>query len=203
VRLLCCPGPLRSTAVAVGLAVTVLLTGCSAGAEKPTGGGIEGLVVAQSDPSHEHTTAPQTYPRTPPVGGPHWPPQAEGVLGWLRCGVYDTPVPDEFVVHSEEHGAVWLTYRPGAAAADVAALTALAGLRPDYVVVSPYPGQPQPFMASTWGAQLGVASSDDPRLAEVVRRYAGGGQGGEQGADCAGGTLPAAAEAAQRAVTAQ
>ncbi len=177
----------------------LLLTGCSAGAERPAATGIEGVVVQQDDPSHTHTTAPQTYPQTPPVGGPHWPPQAEGVLGWLRCGVYDAPVPDEFAVHSEEHGAVWLTYRPGAAAADVAAVAALARIRPDYVLVSPYPDQPQPFMASTWGAQLGVDDAADPRLAAFVRAYAGGGQGSEKGADCAQGTLPRPAEEALRA----
>lgn len=177
----------------------LLLTACSAGAAKPAPSGVDGVVVQKTDPSHDHTTARQTYAQTPPVGGPHWPPMAQGVRGWLRCGVYPAAVPNEFAVHSEEHGAVWLTYLPGTPAADVAKLVALVGLDRDYVLVSPYPGQPQPFAASTWGAQLTVTSAGDPRLAEFVRTYAGGGQGSEKGADCAHGTLPAAALAAQRA----
>lgn len=179
----------------------LLLTGCSAGASRPDaapsgGTGIVGVVVQSTDPSHEHVTKRVTYPQTPPVGGPHWPPSAYGAVGWLRCGVYDAPVPDEFAVHSEEHGAVWLTYRPGASAADVAALTALTRSHPDYTLVSPYPGQPEAFAASTWGAQLAVASATDPRLQQFVDLYAGGGQGSEKGADCAHGSTPAQAEKA-------
>jgi hypothetical protein len=113
----------------------------------------------------------------------------------LRCGVYTEPVPNEFAVHSEEHGAVWLTYLPNASPADIATLGALANGQ-KYVLVSPYPGQPGAFMASTWGAQLSVDKADDVRLKEFVTAYAGGGQGGEKGADCINGTLPAAAKAA-------
>lgn len=160
---------------------------------------IPGVVLLTTDPSHAHTTERQTYPQMPPVGGPHWPPSAFGVLGWLRCGVYDVPVPAEFAVHSEEHGAVWLTYRPGTAAADVRALAELAGLNTGYVLVSPFSGQPAAFMASTWGAQLSTARPTDPRLAAFVRTYAGGDQGQEGGSDCAHGTLPAQAAAALKA----
>lgn len=193
---------------ALAVLVLVLAAGCSSGsrpAASPTrtataaGGDLPGLVVQPTDPSHLHTTARQTYPQTPPVGGPHWPPSALGVYGWLRCGVYDVAVPSEFAVHSEEHGAVWLTYRPGAATAGVQALTELAGLNRGYVLVSPFPGQPAAWMASTWGAQLSVTDPRDPRLATFVRRYAGGNQGQEGGADCAHGTLPTQAEAALRA----
>jgi hypothetical protein len=105
--------------------------------------------------------------------------------------VWTEPVPDEFAVHSEEHGAVWLTYRPGE---DPSALAALAKGN-DYVLVSPYPGQPGRYMASTWGAQLSVDTATDPRLAQFVKAYAGGGQGGEKGADCANGLTPDQARA--------
>lgn len=151
----------------------------------PTLAGIPGLVMLTTDPSHTHTTSRQTYPQSLPVGGPHWPPSALGVLGWLRCGVYDARVPAEFAVHSEERGAVWLTYRPGTAAADIRALAELVGLDTGYVLVSPFPGQPAAFMASTWGGQLITARPSDPRLVAFVRRYAGGDQGQEGGADCA------------------
>ena len=161
----------------------ILLAGCS-GSEPPKPTGIEGLQTFTEEPKERHTTGPVTYDRTPPAGGRHFP-------AWLRCAVYDEPVPDEFAVHSQEHGAVWLTYLPGQ---DPAPLAALAEGE-EYVLVSPYPGQPSPFMASTWGAQLGVDKGDDPRLKEFVDAYAGGGQGGEKGADCAKGLTPAEAKA--------
>jgi hypothetical protein len=176
------------------LATALSLSACSAGSKAPRPS-INGLETFTEDPKPRHTTTRVTYDHTPPAGGPHWPAQAGGVKGWLRCGVYTEPVPNEFAVHSEEHGAVWLTYLPDAASGDVARLAALAKGN-DYVLVSPYPGQPGAFMASTWGAQLKVDKADDPRLAEFVKAYAGGGQGGEKGADCAHGTLPADAQAA-------
>lgn len=170
------------------LLVLVLLSLVAAcgGTDKPVAPSIEGLQVFTEDPDPRHTTERVTYARTPPAGGAHWPPQAEGTTGWLRCGVYTEPVPNEFAVHSQEHGAVWLTYQPGL---DPSALAALADR--DYVLVSPYPDQPGRFMASTWGAQLSVDRADDPRLAAFVTAYAGGGQGGEKGADCANGATPA------------
>ena len=45
--------------------------------------------------------------RFPPVGGPH-----DGE--WANCNgvVYTTAVRDENMVHTLEHGAVWITYDP-------------------------------------------------------------------------------------------
>lgn len=172
--------------------------GCGGGTDEASG--IDGVVLSRADPSHEHTTEAQDYPDRPPVGGPHWPPQAGGVLGWLRCGVYADPVPDEFAVHSLEHGAVWLTYLPGATEDQIVALRELVSARPDYVLVSPYPGQESPFTATAWGARLAVDDPGDRRLREFVDRYAAGPQGGEEGADCANGTTPEDARAAMAAV---
>ncbi|MCU1673207.1 MAG: hypothetical protein JWN77_1320 [Frankiales bacterium] len=174
------------------LAVLLLTTAC-AGTSTPAPTGIDGLRTFEEQPKDRHSTDRQSYDHTPPAGGVHWPAQNGGVLGWLRCGVYDSPVPNEFAVHSEEHGAVWLTYLPGE---DPAPLVALQKRKPDYVLVSPYAGQPGKVMASTWGAQLSVDEPDDPRLEQFVSAYAGGGQGGEEGADCANGTLPGPAQAA-------
>ena len=109
--------------------------------------------------------------------------------------VTESSAPKRLVLDSEEHGAVWLTYLPDASSDDIARLAALAKGQ-EYVLVSPYPGQPGKFMASTWGAQLSVDTADDARLKTFVDTYAGGGQGGEKGADCAHGLTPAEAQAA-------
>lgn len=175
----------------IALIAALVLTGC-AGTAKPVATDIPGLKTFTQDPPQRHVTTRVTYDQTPPAGGPHWPAESGGVLGWLRCGVYTEPVPNEFAVHSQEHGAVWLTYLPDE---DPAGLVELAKGN-DYVIVSPYPGQPAPYMASTWGAQLSAETSTDPGLSAFVRTYAGGGQGGEKGADCVGGTLPGPAAAA-------
>jgi hypothetical protein len=133
--------------------------------------------------SSKHTTEPVDYAQDPPVGGPHDP-------SWQRCGVYVAPIKPEHAVHSMEHGAVWITYRPDLPAGDVEYLTsAVAGKR--YILLSPYPGLTDPVVASAWGAQLRLAEPRDARLAEFVARYAG--HGPESGANCDSGvelTLP-------------
>jgi Protein of unknown function (DUF3105) len=132
--------------------------------------GVQTFTIASS----KHTTEPVDYPQDPPVGGPHDP-------SWQRCGVYDAPVKPEHAVHSMEHGAVWITYRPDLAAADVEFLkSVVAGKR--YLLVSPYPGLTDPIVASAWGAQLRLADPRDPRLTEFLDRYAG--RGPESGANC-------------------
>jgi hypothetical protein len=120
----------------------------------------------------------------------------------MACAVYTSPVVDEFAVHSLEHGAVWITYLPSVSTPGVAQLDLLAQIRKDYVLVSPYPGQRSPVIVTAWGAQLAVADPHDPRLAEFVRQFAGGVQGGEPGADCAHGSTIAQAQAAMAKATA-
>jgi hypothetical protein len=93
-----------------------------------------------------------------------------------------------------EHGAVWITYRPTLSEDQRNVIRRLQGLKPAYVLISPYEGLPSLVVASTWGYQLQVDAVDDPRLAEFVNEYAGGDQGGEGGAPCSGGLSPEEAE---------
>ena len=144
---------------------------------RPSAPAIEGLEVLSEDPSHQHTEDAVDYERVPPLGGPHHP-------RWLACDVYDEPVPLELAVHSLEHGAVWLAHAPDLAADQVERLAELAGENREFVLVAPQEGMDSPVVAVTWGAGLEATSADDPRLAQFVEAYAGGGQGGEPGAPC-------------------
>lgn len=113
----------------------------------------------------------------PPVGGTHNP-------SWQNCGVYDTPVEEPLAVHSMEHGAVWLTYRPDLEAETIDLLTSYAE-DSDFILVSPYPDLDSPVVASAWGVQLALDDLPDERLDQFISRYQG--QGPEQGATCSGG----------------
>jgi hypothetical protein len=121
-----------------------------------------------------HTSDPVDYPQDPPAGGPHDP-------SWQKCMVYDAPVKNEHAVHSQEHGAVWITYQPDLPDADRDAVEKLADGQ-TYVLISPYHDLEDPVVASAWGAQLRVDDASDPRLAEFITRYAGNGP--ERGATC-------------------
>jgi Protein of unknown function (DUF3105) len=68
-----------------------------------------------------HTAGKVTYKTNPPTSGNHNPTPAQD--GIYRAG--NTP-PKENFVHSLEHGRIEFQYKPGASAADVAKLRALA-----------------------------------------------------------------------------
>lgn len=161
---------------AVAAAVIALSVWQSLGSQ----GGIEG-VQSYEDLSREHVTSNVNYPQSPPVGGRH-------DAAWAECTgtVYDEPVPEENAVHSLEHGAVWVTYRPGMPEDQRQQLRDLVS-GTDYRMLSPYPDQPSAVMATAWGKQLELDSADDPRLESFLDAYTLGPQTPEQGATCAGG----------------
>ena len=167
--------------VVVGVAIAVALVAASGGGS----GKLPSGTSTFAETNHQHVTGAVHYDRIPPAGGPHNPI-------WLNCGVYTRPVSNENAVHDLEHGAVWITYRPNLPAAEIVQLQQFVESHyvgnERYLVLSPYPGLPATVVASAWGAQLRLKGPDDPRLAAFVAHFAGGGQGGEAGAPCTGGT---------------
>ena len=130
--------------------------------------------------ARDHVSRTVAYPQTPPVGGAH-------SAIWQNCGVYSAPVRNENAVHSLEHGALWITYRPGLPPSEIATILDDVSGQP-YALVSPYPGLPSPIVASLWGAQLKLNSASDPRLKTFVNTYKSGSQAPEPGGPCTGGT---------------
>ena len=130
-------------------------------------------------PGGEHTPADVDYEQTPPVGGPH-------NETWQNCGFYEEPVRDEIAVHSLEHGAVWITHLPDLPQDEIERLRDLAE-SDGYVLVSPYPDQDSPVVASAWGKQLSLESAEDSDLERFINAYSQGPQTPEPGALCTGG----------------
>jgi len=126
-----------------------------------------------------HVTTSVTYMQTPPVGGPHNPT-------WQTCGVYTSPLANEFAVHSLEHGAVWITYQPELAEDQVRALQDIT-TRGTHRLLSPYPGIDSPIIISAWGYQLRLERADDARLMQFIAQYEQGPTTPEPGATCSGG----------------
>ena len=133
-----------------------------------------------SDLGNDHVEGPVAYTQVPPVGGDHSPI-------WQNCGFYAVPVRSEHAVHSLEHGAVWITYRPDLPGDQVTILRELAEELP-FILVSPFPDLPAPVVASAWGNQLRLESADDSDLMQFVRAFRIGPQTLERGAACSGGT---------------
>jgi hypothetical protein len=139
---------------------------------------MDGVVAYDNLPSG-HSELKQTYPQNPPVGGVH-------SAGWQNCGIYAEPVRNENAVHSLEHGAVWITYRPDAPQATIDLLRNLVRGH-THVLLSPHPDLPKPVVASAWGLQLSLDDANDPRLPLFITRYEAGPQTPEPGALCTGG----------------
>lgn len=136
-------------------------------------------VEETTDLSADHVEAPIEPTALPPVGGDHSPVVQ-------NCGVYTEPVPAENAVHSLEHGAVWITYRPDLSPEDVAALRDLVEDEP-YTLLSPYPELAAPVVLTAWGVQLEIEDVADERIATFLAKYVQGEQTPEPGAPCSGG----------------
>lgn len=128
-----------------------------------------------------HRTGTLEYSLHPPAGGLHNP-------SWQNCGIYDRPVLNEFAVHSLEHGAVWIAYRPDLPQTEIDALRRLVNDR-RYTLLAPYDAAPlsSPIVATAWGLQLELQNATDPRLGQFLTRYIQGSQTPEPGAICSAG----------------
>jgi len=160
--------------VLVGLAVVLFLRN---GDDSPPAGLQD--VVTYDHLSRAHVAGEVKYPQSPSVGGDHDPI-------WLDCGVYDRPVREENAVHSLEHGAVWITYRPGLSADEI---DGLAAKLPEKGILSPFDDQDAPVVVTVWGAQLALDGPNDPRLDLFIREYGDGRDAPEPTAACVGGVV--------------
>lgn len=168
----------------LGLLLAVLAPGRGAAPNAPPTLTFSNATVAGTTafppPVQGHTPGPIAYAEVPPMGGVH-------NAGWQNCGVYDAPVLNALAVHSLEHGAAWITYRPDLPADQVEALRSVTRSS-GYRLLSPYPNLPSPIVVSAWGYQLPLQQAQDPRLASFLQQHERNPQGPEPGAPCTGGT---------------
>lgn len=136
-----------------------------------------------ADLTRRHVVANQVYPQDPPVGGNHSPV-------WTNCTgrVFTEEVPEENAVHSLEHGATWVTYRPDLLQSAVEELAEQVDGR-SHALLSPRPGQDSAVVLTAWGRQLRLDSATDERVDAFLDQYNNGPQSPERGATCGGGTV--------------
>jgi hypothetical protein len=129
---------------------------------------IDGIVnFRDSDPklmeSGQHVAGKVQYQQSPPVGGQH-------NNDWQNCmgDVYTAQIASEHAVHSLEHGAVWITYRPDLPQDQVAKLAErVTGQEKTFM--SPFPGLDKPISLQAWGFQLKVDNADDGRIDDFIK----------------------------------
>jgi hypothetical protein len=160
------------TALGMGLIAVVFLNNP---AIRGVPDGTEQVAVAAA----EHVDGDLHEDGEVPAGGPH-------DAAWQNCGYYDTEVRSENVVHSLEHGAVWITYEPGLDPDQVQELRGFTG-RQEKVLVSPVAGQGSPIIVTAWANQLELADTGDARLAQFVNEFEGSFEAPEPGGRSTGG----------------
>jgi hypothetical protein len=154
----------------IGFAVYPLIKKATEAPWQERAGGIEGISnYLQSNPEWfkppaegNHKPGVLSYPTNPPVGGVHNPM-------WQNCmgDVYDAQIPKEQAVHSMEHGAVWVTYRPDLPKDQIDKL-ATKVRNQSFMLMSPYPDLDRPISLQAWGYQLKLDNADDGRIDDFI-----------------------------------
>ncbi|MEO6699927.1 MAG: DUF3105 domain-containing protein [Jatrophihabitantaceae bacterium] len=158
-------GLIIATVVIVLLAVSVIGYAVSSGKKKSSSASSPDKITAivhKTFGSGDHKSRVISYTESPPMGGPHAPI-------WADCTgtVYPTQIANENAVHDLEHGAVWITYKPGLAADQLDVLTKLVSGQ-QYMLLSPYAGLKTNVSLQAWGYQLFVDSATDPRVQQFI-----------------------------------
>lgn len=148
------------------------------------GNGVQEAVISGlksypiSDKERNHVTQKVAYKQTPAVGGDHNPI-------WANCEgrVYTTQLETEKAVHSLEHGAVWVTYKPGTDKKLLDTFAKKVDKKP-YIMMSPVAEQADNLVMSAWGNQLTVPSAEDQRVDAFISEFAQSTSAPEPGAAC-------------------
>jgi hypothetical protein len=123
-------------------------------------------VVRKDYKSSQHVKGTQrvAYDQSPPYGGPH-------DEAWADCQgtVYPNAVRTENMVHSLEHGAVWIAYNPDKIKGGALKTLEDKVTGQPYMMLSPYPGLDKPISLQSWGHQLKLTSATDPRIDEFIK----------------------------------
>jgi len=156
--------------LAVVLVVSIAVGVASEDTEPPTG------VFAVPYVGAAHQEGPIQYDGVPAGGSMSGTP--------LNCGAYENPVGSENVVHSLEHGAVWITYPPELDQASIDQLNGLArgGTK---VIVSPFPGETE-ILVTGWGNRIVATGADDINISRFIRDFVSSGDAPEAGGRCVG-----------------
>jgi hypothetical protein len=119
--------------------------------------------------------APYEYESNPPVAGPHSPNVAP-------CGTYAQPIPDPQYVHSLEHGAVGIMYRPDLDPADISTIEGIVREFDGQVLSQPDPDMPTAMAVTSWGEMMRLDALDESAIRRYIETFRG--EGPESGAEC-------------------
>ena len=148
----------------VGLLIVGLLWFFLFRTKAPTEIGGHELLASSQAGEGVHSTDPQTYDTVPPVSGPHAP-------GAAACGVHDTQIANENMVHTLEHGAVGLLYDPTLDIQQIRDLENIVGGLASHMFSAPYAGMDTPIVVTAWGYRMPLEEVDEPAIEEFIDEF--------------------------------
>ncbi|MCH7541746.1 DUF3105 domain-containing protein [Patescibacteria group bacterium] len=107
------------------------------------------------------STQHESYNSNPPTSGPHWP-------NLTQCKLYTQEVADEGVIHSLEHGAVWINYKDKDDKELVEQLTGLAEKNSSKIILSPRSSNDSNIAVVSWVKILKLESFDEQQISDFI-----------------------------------